>query len=273
MYSIGQFSVMFQLNKKTLRYYDDIGLFKPAFVDENNQYRYYKEDQIAVMKEIIRLKDIGIPLDLISKIINSQDDTQEMECYNIRLREIEEEQRLLEKQKHLILNYKKRSEHITDKSSFNIETGYFIEKGFVYSMIVNCEMEEIQQNIGLFYENAKGISLKESHIFKMNIGENSDSISEIFAYTFNEDNDRVRSQERELCIKVECREMSLKAEGYQALFEYAEKNNLSIKNIYEKYKMEEGKMSVTILASIMKCFMVNEQPFFMTDYPWKYVEK
>jgi len=250
MYSIGQFSVMFQLNKKTLRYYDDIGLFKPAFVDENNQYRYYNENQITVMKDIIRLKDIGIPLDLIRKILNSQDDAQETECYNKRLREIEEEQRLLERQKHLILNYKKGSEYITDRSSFNIEKGYFIEKGFVYYMRVNCEMEEIQKNIGLFYENAKGISLKGSHIFKMNIDENSDSISEIFSYTFAEDNDRVRNQERELCIKIECREMNLKAEGYQALFEYAQKNRLSIKNIYEKYKMEEGKMSVTILTSI-----------------------
>ncbi len=250
MYSIGQFSVMFQLNKKTLRYYDDIGLFKPAFVDEKNQYRYYKENQIAVMKEIIRLKDIGIPLDLISKILNSQDDAQETECYNKRLREIEEEQRLLERQKHLILNYKKGSEYITDKSSFNIEKGYFIEKGLVYYMSVNCEMEEIQKNIGLFYENAKGISLKGSHIFKMNMDENSHSISEIFSYTFNENKERVRNQEKEYCIKAECTEISLKAEAYQALFEYAEKNSLSIKNIYEKYKMEEGKMSVTIVTSI-----------------------
>ncbi|OPJ65206.1 MerR family transcriptional regulator [Clostridium oryzae] len=250
MYSIGQFSVMFQLNKKTLRYYDDIGLFKPAFVDNNNQYRYYKEEQIAVMKEIIRLKDIGIPLDLISKILNSQEDTQITECYDIRLREIEEAQSLLEKQKQLILNYKKQSEYITDKPSFNIEKGYFIEKGFVYYMSINSGMEDIQKNIGLFYENAKGIYLKGSHIFKMNIDENSDSISEIFAYTINEDNDRVRNQVRELCIKVECEEMKLKAEGYQALFEYAEKNSLSIKNIYEKYKMEKGKMSLTILTSI-----------------------
>lgn len=252
MYSIGQFSVMFQLNKKTLRYYDDIGLFKPAFVDENNQYRYYKENQIAVMKEIIRLKDIGIPLDLIHKIVNNQDEAQETECYNKRLIEIEEEQRLLERQKHLILNYKKSSEYITDKSSFHIEKGYFIEAGFVYYMSVNCEMDEILKNIGLFYENAKGISLKGSHIFKMNMDEdeNSDSISEIFSYAYTEDNNRVRNQERELCIKVECCEMNMKAEGYQALFEYAEKNSLLIKNIYEKYIMEEGKMRVRILASI-----------------------
>ncbi|MDF2869969.1 MAG: transcriptional regulator MerR family [Anaerocolumna sp.] len=43
MYSIGQFSAMMELNKKTLRYYDDIGLFRPVLVDKNNQYRYYEE--------------------------------------------------------------------------------------------------------------------------------------------------------------------------------------------------------------------------------------
>lgn len=31
MYSIGQFSIMLNLNKKTLRYYDEIQLFKPAY--------------------------------------------------------------------------------------------------------------------------------------------------------------------------------------------------------------------------------------------------
>lgn len=250
MYSIGQFSIMFQLNKKTLRYYDEIGLFKPAFVDENNQYRYYEENQITVMKEIMRLKDIGIPLEQISKILNSQDNAQEAECYNRRLREIEEEQRVLERQKHLILNYKNKNEHITVKSSFDVEKGYFIEKGSVYYMSVNCEMEEIQKYIGLFYEKAKGVSLQGTHLFKMSIDENSDSVSEIFAYTLVEKNDRVRKQERELCIKVECCDMNQKADGYQALFEYAEKNRLSIKNIYEKYQIEEGRMWITIIMSI-----------------------
>lgn len=250
MYSIGQFSVMFQLNKKTLRYYDEIGLFKPAFVDENNQYRYYEENQITVMKEIVRLKDIGIPLELISKILNSQDDAQEKECYNRRLREIKEEQHLLERQKHLILNYKRKNKQIAVKSSFDVEKGYFLRKGFVYYMSVNCEMEDIQKYISLFYENAKGISLQGFHFFKMSIDENSNSVSEILAYTIIEKNDRVRNQEKELCIKVECYDMNLKADGYQALFEYAEKNSLSIKNIYEKYKMEEGKMGVTIVASV-----------------------
>ena len=38
--SIGQFAKLCHIHKKTLFYYDEIGLFKPQKVDENG-YRYY----------------------------------------------------------------------------------------------------------------------------------------------------------------------------------------------------------------------------------------
>ncbi len=41
MLSIGEFSKISHLTMKTLRYYDEIGLLKPAFIDPKNGYRYY----------------------------------------------------------------------------------------------------------------------------------------------------------------------------------------------------------------------------------------
>lgn len=251
MYSIGQFSMMFHVNKKTLRYYDEIGLFKPAFVDENNQYRYYEENQIAVMKEILRLKDVGIPLEQISIALNNQDNAKLIDFYNKRLREIEETQKILEKQKSLILNYKRNEKKDNDVKHFiNVEIGHFIKKGLVYYRNVNCEMDEIQNSIGLFYEKAKGVSLQGAHIFKMSMDEDLNGISEIFAYTVAGENDHVRDQEREMCLKVKCMEINEKVDGYHAIFNYAQKNDFIIKNIYEKYIMEGGSMKIEILASI-----------------------
>ncbi|MHC1747289.1 MAG: hypothetical protein AB9856_02730 [Cellulosilyticaceae bacterium] len=96
----------------------------------------------------------------------------------------------------------------------------------------------------------KGINLQGTHLFNMSIEEHSSSVSEIFAYTLVAKNDSVRNQDRELCLKIECYDMSQKADGYQALFKYAEKNRLSTKNIYEKYEIEEGRMHVTIIISV-----------------------
>lgn len=251
MYSIGQFSVMFHVNKKTLRYYDEIGLFKPAFVDENNQYRYYEEEQIAVMKEIFRLKDIGMPLEEISIALNNQNQENLIDFYNKRLREIEETQKMLEKQKGLIWHYKKNETKKNGLQPFiTVEKGNFIEKGSVYYRSVNCEMDEIQNDIGIFYEKARGISLQGSHIFKMSMEDDSKSVSEIFAYTVEGENEYIRDQECEMCLKVTCVEMNQKVDGYHSIFEYARKNHFMIKNIYERYTLGEGRMKVEILASI-----------------------
>lgn len=40
MYRIGIFSKMNRITVKALRHYDEIGLFKPVFVDETTGYRY-----------------------------------------------------------------------------------------------------------------------------------------------------------------------------------------------------------------------------------------
>jgi len=50
---------------KTLRYYDDIDLFKPIEVDLFTGYRYYKEEQLKDLKLIETLKNIGFSLEEI----------------------------------------------------------------------------------------------------------------------------------------------------------------------------------------------------------------
>ena len=45
MYRIGEFSYLYKLTIKTLRYYDEIDLFKPSYKEPYTGYRYYSEDQ------------------------------------------------------------------------------------------------------------------------------------------------------------------------------------------------------------------------------------
>ncbi|RND01213.1 MerR family DNA-binding transcriptional regulator [Lysinibacillus halotolerans] len=46
LYSIGEVSKLMNISIKALRYYDKIGLFKPAYVDPNSNYRYYSDFQL-----------------------------------------------------------------------------------------------------------------------------------------------------------------------------------------------------------------------------------
>lgn len=49
MYRIGMFSKINKVTVKTLRYYDEVGLLIPAYVDEENGYRYYTSEQLPII--------------------------------------------------------------------------------------------------------------------------------------------------------------------------------------------------------------------------------
>lgn len=75
MLSIGQFSKTCMVTVKTLRHYDKIGLLSPEYVNEENGYRFYTEEQIPVMLLIARFKTYGFPLADIKEILECDSKT------------------------------------------------------------------------------------------------------------------------------------------------------------------------------------------------------
>jgi DNA-binding transcriptional MerR regulator len=62
MHGIGEFSRLCQIPVKTLRYYDAIGLLRPARVQSQTGYRCYAARQLEQVNRILALKDIGFSL-------------------------------------------------------------------------------------------------------------------------------------------------------------------------------------------------------------------
>jgi DNA-binding transcriptional MerR regulator len=71
LYKIGDFSKEVNLPVKTLRYYDEINLFKPIEVDLFTGYRYYSDEQINDLKIILMLKEVGFTLEEIKEYWNN----------------------------------------------------------------------------------------------------------------------------------------------------------------------------------------------------------
>jgi DNA-binding transcriptional MerR regulator/sulfur transfer complex TusBCD TusB component (DsrH family) len=63
--TIGDFARAAGLTPKALRLYDEMGLVRPAEVDEYSGYRYYREDQLDRARLVARLRVVGMPLDRI----------------------------------------------------------------------------------------------------------------------------------------------------------------------------------------------------------------
>lgn len=62
---IGEIAKLFNMSAKTLRYYDEIDLFKPLEINEETGYRYYSTDQFEQLNTINYLKAVGMSLKTI----------------------------------------------------------------------------------------------------------------------------------------------------------------------------------------------------------------
>ena len=70
---INEFAQLTGVSVRTLHYYDEIGLLKPAFVDEQNGYRFYDENSLERMQEILFYRELDFELKSISEILSSPD--------------------------------------------------------------------------------------------------------------------------------------------------------------------------------------------------------
>lgn len=59
MFKIGEFSKLTQVSIRMLRYYDEMGLLKPAEIDKFTNYRLYASEQISDLNKIVFLRDLG----------------------------------------------------------------------------------------------------------------------------------------------------------------------------------------------------------------------
>ncbi|HEX2034260.1 MAG TPA: MerR family transcriptional regulator [Chloroflexota bacterium] len=70
MLKIGDFSRLGRVTVKALRHYDRIGLLRPGLVDRCTGYRYYSLDQLPRLNRILALKDLGLSLDEIGRLVD-----------------------------------------------------------------------------------------------------------------------------------------------------------------------------------------------------------
>ena len=61
LFTIGQFAAIHGVTKKTLMWYDEIGLLKPAVIGENG-YRYYTYFQSPTLETILMLRELNVSI-------------------------------------------------------------------------------------------------------------------------------------------------------------------------------------------------------------------
>lgn len=96
MLSIGEFSNICKVSKKTMRYYAEIGLILPEAINQENGYRYYSIEQLKTMLLINRLKSYNFSLDEIKTLLKSETIANEKLYTELFRKKIEMEDQLKE---------------------------------------------------------------------------------------------------------------------------------------------------------------------------------
>ena len=78
MFRIGEFSKIAQIPVSQLHYYDRIGLFQPAHIDKFTSYRAYSADQLPDLNRILALKELGLTLEQIRRMVQDDISAEEM---------------------------------------------------------------------------------------------------------------------------------------------------------------------------------------------------
>lgn len=70
---IGVFSVLSRISARMLRHYQQEGVLEPVWVDSFTRYRYYHPSQLRKAETITALRDAGVPIAQIVRVIDSLD--------------------------------------------------------------------------------------------------------------------------------------------------------------------------------------------------------
>ena len=123
MKTVRSVSILSGLSRRTLQYYDEIGLLKPAGVKPSG-YRLYDEESLQRLWRILFYKELGFSLEDIKKILSN---TPEME------------KKLMAKHRLLLIEKQKRLTDIINSS------GRILEGGFDEIMLNDFNMKAFEE--------------------------------------------------------------------------------------------------------------------------------
>lgn len=100
MFRIGEFAQIAQVSGRQLRFYDQLGLLRPAHTDAQTGYRYYSIRQLPKLNSILALKELGLSLEQIGPLLANEISAAELRAM-LTMKRAQLEQSLREEEARL----------------------------------------------------------------------------------------------------------------------------------------------------------------------------
>ncbi len=153
-YTVTKLAKISGVTVRTLHWYDEVGLLKPAYYGSNG-YRYYEEEQLLTLQQILFFRELGFELNQIQKILK-RSDFDKMAALSSHRKVLEKN---LKRTRELIKTIDKTIEHLKGSKKMKEQEMY---TGFSKEQQSNYE----QQLIARFGEQAKAHIEESKHHIK-----------------------------------------------------------------------------------------------------------
>ncbi len=170
---IKEFADLCGVSVRTLHYYDETGLLKPEYVDRSTGYRFYGEDNLLRMQEILFYRELDFSLKSIAEILSSPG-------YN--------KEKVLAEHKKLLILKKERLERLISAID-GAAKGVNIMKAFDNTELENYK-DEVKERWGAtdaykqYSEKTKDYSAEKQN----NLAEGMDAVMKEFSLCMKADN-------------------------------------------------------------------------------------
>ncbi len=196
-YTVKKLSELSGVTIRTLHFYEEIGLLKPAYHGSNG-YRYYEEQELLQLQQILFFKELGFSLKQIQKVLGRDDFDQLSALYSHRKSLNQEWEKIgqllktIDKTiKHLKGKKKMKDKEIFD--GFNITlvkkakegTPYFAAEEIVGKSVKNPtkNVQDVEKREKAFYEKttktAHAIFKELVNCIEKGLEPNSDAVQRI----------------------------------------------------------------------------------------------
>ncbi len=118
-YTVHKLARLAGVSSRTIRYYDEIGILKPARINSSG-YRIYGPDEVDRLQQILFYRELGVDLESIKKIISAPDfdELNALKEHREKLLDKREQLDLLIVNVNKTISSKERSAIMSDKEKF-----------------------------------------------------------------------------------------------------------------------------------------------------------
>jgi Predicted transcriptional regulators len=116
-WKVGELAKITGLTIRTLRYYDQIGLFSPSGRTEAG-YRLYTESDLGRLQQILSLKELGLSLEQIKSVLAEN----AISLYEIVTMQMDRLRESIRNQQRLLFELERAAAHLRDSKSPSVES-------------------------------------------------------------------------------------------------------------------------------------------------------